>query len=92
MTAKTTQNATQIPYDSWKKMIDEQLGRIEGLQAEFVRFEKQGVAQANQAIDELAKLMKDSIDYTCQISAEWRKVAMDAAHKASDMIHNSLSN
>ncbi len=93
MTTKTkTANPTQIPYDAWKKMVDDQLGRIETFTDEMARYEKQAVAQATQAVDELAKLMKESMDYAGQLSAEWRKVAIETTHKASEMVDQALSN
>ena len=94
MNAKTTQtqNPTQIPYDAWKKLVDDQLGRIQTFNDEMARYEKQAVEQTTQAVDELAKLMKESLDYAGQLTTEWRKVAIDATHKASEMFNQALSN
>ena len=93
MTTKAkTQNPTQIPYDAWKKLVDDQLGRIQTFTDEMARYEKQAVDQATQAVDELAKLMKESMDYAGQLTAEWRKVAIDATHKAADMVNQTLAN
>jgi hypothetical protein len=91
MTTKTDAKTQQMPYDAWKKMVDEQLGRIEGLSQEFARYQQQGMDQARGAIDELATLMKDSLDHTAQLTNEWRRMALDSTRKAGDMMRQSLS-
>lgn len=65
---------------------------IEAFTGEAARYEKRGLAQANSAIDELAKLMKDSVDYTCKISEEWRKAAMEATQQANEMFKKNMAN
>lgn len=93
MTQKSkTETSQQFTFDTWTQLINEQLERIETFTGEAARYEKQGLAQANGAIDELAKLMKDSVDYTCKISAEWRKAAMEATQQANQMFKKNLAN
>ncbi len=91
MTTKTDAKTQQLPYDAWKKMVDDQLGRIEDLSQEFARYQQQGMDQAQGAIDELAELMKDSLNHTAQLTSEWRRMALDSTRKAGDMMRQNLS-
>ena len=85
------QNAKQTTFDAWKKMMDEQFARIENAYGEIARYEKQAVDQANAAIDEVTRLMKDSLDYTVQLSNEWRKATHEAVQKTGEMVNAMLS-
>jgi hypothetical protein len=40
--------------------------------------------RARTAVNDLAKLASDSIGYAAQLSAEWRKMALDAGRRAAD--------
>jgi hypothetical protein len=87
MTTKNTTADSKVhtAFHAFKKMVDEQFTRMENMYAEYGRYEKQGIEQANATIDELARLMKDSVDYSRQLSAEWRKMAKDATKRAAEM-------
>ena len=37
-------------------------------------------------MDEAAKLMKESVSYATQLSAEWRKLGFEAISKSADMV------
>ncbi|APR79985.1 Hypothetical protein A7982_05332 [Minicystis rosea] len=71
---------------AWKKMVDEQLARTELMFGEVARLQEQSLEQSRHAIDEMAKLTKDSINYFAQLSAEWRKLTIDAAKKSADFV------
>ena len=52
MTQKSkTETTSPFTFDSWTQLINEQLERIEAFTGEAARYEKQGLAQANSAID-----------------------------------------
>ncbi len=82
-----TYASTTAPFVSqYKRMMDEQFGRISGLQAEFVRHETQGVDQALAAVDEMARLSKAGIQWYVTMTAQSRQMMMDAARRSTDFI------
>ncbi len=68
---------------AWKKMVDDQIARMELGFAEVARAQEQALTQSRQAIDEVAKLSKESLDYMGQLSAEWRKLTLEATRNAA---------
>ena len=78
--------------NAWRKMMDEQTTRLQSLTQEMSRVEKQGVAQAQTAIDEWARMLKDSLNTVSQINAEWRTLAMESTRKANEMARNLMAN
>ena len=71
---------------AWKKMVDEQIARTELMYGEVARLQEQNLEQSRHAVDEMAKLTKDSLNYFAQLSAEWRKLTLDAAKKSADFL------
>lgn len=70
---------------AWKKAADDQVARLELGYAEVARMQEQGLEQARHAVDELGKLTKDSFGYMFQLSAEWRKLTLEAARKTAEI-------
>jgi hypothetical protein len=66
-------------------MMDEGIGRLKDTYAELDRVQRQHMEQAHTAIDEFARLMKDSVSYSSRLTDEWRKVAMDTTERAGKM-------
>lgn len=75
----------QTAINAFKKAVDDQLARLETMYSEIGRYEKQGIAQVNTAIDEMAKLAKDTVDYSRQFSDEIRQVAIETTKRAGEM-------
>lgn len=71
---------------AWKKMMDEQIARMEAMYGEMARMQEQTLEQSKKAVDDMAKLTKDSINYFGQLSAEWRKLSLEATKKAADFM------
>ena len=53
--------------------------------AEMGRLQEQALAQNHKAIDEMAKLSRDSVEYVGQLAAEWRKLTLDATRKSAEL-------
>lgn len=49
---------------------------------EWTKLEGKRVEQAGAAIDEMSKLTKETLAYTSQLAAEWRKLTVDALDAA----------
>jgi hypothetical protein len=71
---------------AWKKAVDDQIGRVEMAYAEMGRLQDQALTHNRQAIDEMAKLGRDSVDYFVQLSSEWRKLTLEAARKTAELV------
>jgi hypothetical protein len=84
--SEKTASQVRDAQNAWKKMVDEQIARTELMYGEVARLQEQGLEQTRHAVDEMAKLTKDSVNYFAQLSAEWRKLTIDAAKKTADLM------
>ena len=90
--AKTeTPKAVENPFpwtlpapEVFTQMMRDQIARTQGLMDELAVYESVAVQRARTAVADLAKLASDSIGYVSQLSAEWRKVALDAGKRAAE--------
>ncbi len=80
---KTSQ--VQETQAAWKKMVDDQIARTELAYAEMARVQQQVLTHNKEAIDQMAKLTKDSVDYLAQLGAEWRKLTLEATRRTVDL-------
>lgn len=83
--SETKPSHVQQIQGAWKKMADDQAARVEQLYAQAAKYEGQGVAQMTSAVDEMARLSKDTFGYFGQLSAEWRRLTLEAAKKTADL-------
>ena len=83
MSEKTTSHAQQFK-DTWTKMVDDHVVRVTGAWDEAAKLEAKCVEQATSAIDELAKIQKETIAYFGNLTAEWRKLSLDATKRTAD--------
>lgn len=64
-------------------IFDEQLKRFDAFQKELAKLEQKNIEQARLMIDESAKLMKETLDYSAKLNQEWRKLALDSTRRAA---------
>jgi hypothetical protein len=62
--AEKTTSQTQQNFEDWFKSI----------QTEWEKIEAKGQEQARQAIDETARLMKESLVYASKLAADFRRL------------------
>ena len=75
----------QLPTpEAFSQMMRDQIARTQGLMEELSVYEGVAMQRARTAVHDLAKLASDSIGYMSQLSAEWRKLALDAGKRAAD--------
>ena len=86
MSESKTSQVREAVTGAWQKMVDDGVARMELATAELTRVQEQALAQNRHAIDEMAKLSKDSIDYFGQLTAEWRKLTLDATRKTAELL------
>ena len=68
--------------DLWKQAADAWLGRMTALTEEATKVEAMGAERARAAIDESARLARESLSYSLNLSAEWRKMMLDMTRQA----------
>lgn len=88
MSEKTASEGSQVreAQSAWKKAADATIARLELASGEMARMQEQSLEQSRRAVDEMARLTKDSFDYFGQLSAEWRKLTLDATRKAASFL------
>jgi len=86
MSETKTSQVREAAQGAWQKMLADSVARMELAGAEVARMQEQALEQNRHAIDEMAKLGKDSVDYVGQLSAEWRKLTLDATRKAAELL------
>jgi hypothetical protein len=70
--------------EAFTQMMKDQIARTQSMMDELAVYEGVAMQRARTAVGDLAKLASDSIGYFAQLSAEWRKVALDAGRRAAD--------
>ncbi len=57
------------------------LEKMESAWEQAASMERKTIEQANAAIEESARLMKEALAWQSQINAEWRKLALEATRR-----------
>lgn len=84
--ADVLSSQAQQMTDLWKKMMDEQAGRVATVFEEVSKLEATQAVQAHKAIAESSKLATDGMDYMLKLNAEWRKQSMDLVKKSFELM------
>ena len=70
--------------EAFAPWLREHADRIEQIADEVAVFEKAMMQRIKTNATDIAALVQDSLDYVQQVGAEWRKIAIDTARRASD--------
>ena len=70
--------------EAFTQIMKDQIARTQNIMEELAVYEGVAMQRARTAVSDLAKLASDSIGYMAQLSAEWRKMALDAGRRAAD--------
>lgn len=75
---------SQKLWSVWMQLGKDGAGRLERLAEQQREVEAQATGRARDAIEESARLAKESLDYVTTLTAEWRKLSSDfvAQHTA----------
>jgi hypothetical protein len=85
MSESKTSQVRETAQAAWKKIVDDSVARVELAYTEMNRLQEQALAQNLKAVDEMAKLSRDSVEYMGQLAAEWRKLSLDATRKTAEL-------
>ncbi len=72
--------------EAFGQMVRDHIARTQGMMEELAVYEGVAVQRARTAVNDLARLTADSLGYMSQLSAEWRKLALDAGRRAADAV------
>jgi hypothetical protein len=86
MDQKTVFTQMQQIGNEWLKLVAESTTRFTAALSEVEKFEKQGVAQAATAVDEVSRVAKEAITASEQISAQWRKAMNEYAQRTVELL------
>ena len=67
--------------DAWKKAVDDQVARTHAVLGRFAEMETQAELASQLAIDEWARMTKETLRMQLALTSEWRKQSVDAAQK-----------
>ncbi|MBN4059174.1 hypothetical protein JYT22_00815 [Endomicrobium sp. AH-315-J14] len=81
---------TQQFMAGWKKMVDDHVTRVESMNEQYESATAQGHKRVGEAIDEYAKLLKGSLDYSQELSETWRTQSIEATKQAAKMMTPGL--
>ena len=70
-------------FEQWQKMTEESIPRAAAFYGEVDKLETKGVERTTVAIDEVSVNFKETLAYGAQLTAEWRKLTLDAIKNAS---------
>ena len=65
-------------FEQWQKMTAESIQRATAFYGEVDKLEAKGVERSTVAIDEISVNFKETLAYGAQLTAEWRKLTLDA--------------
>lgn len=64
--------------ETWTKMAEDSTSRASAFWTEIDKADTQRVERATAAIDEVARLQKETLAYSAKLGAEMRKMSADA--------------
>jgi len=77
--------------ETWQKMTDDSIARATAFYAEIEKVEAKRVERVESAIEEMAKLQKETLAYGAQLGAELRKVSLEALQKVSALASSAAA-
>jgi hypothetical protein len=72
--------------DAWRSVMEAQTERFEKMTAELERMERERHERALTALEDMAKLMKSTLEYQRELTTEWRKMGLEAAKKSAELV------
>jgi hypothetical protein len=76
-------------FQAWQKLGEDSMVRANAFFAEVEKAEAKRIERAESAIEEMARIQKETIAYGAQLGAEWRKVSLDAFQKAAALANTA---
>lgn len=81
----------QQAMDVWKKAMDEQMSRVTAMFEEVGKLSEKSLQQTVTSVDEMAKLVKETLTYANNLGTEWRKMTLDATKQAAETVKSKIA-
>ena len=78
-------------FETWQKLTDDSIARATAFYAEVEKAEAKRLERVESAIEEMAKMQKETLAYGAQLGAELRKVSLEAFQQASTLASSSTA-
>jgi hypothetical protein len=72
--------------ETWSKLTTEQLARMTELSTELAELQANALGRTLSAIDESARLMKDSMTATAKLADDWRTLTLENGRKVVESL------
>ena len=72
--------------DAWRKALVDQAERVEAFFGEVTKVEEKSLEHATNNMEEATRLAKVSMAYAAELSAQWRKLFLDATKRTADAL------
>jgi hypothetical protein len=69
----------------WKKGVEETTARMQAGVEELAKLEQLATEQARVALNDMARLQQESLTWANKVSAEWRRMGLDAFRKSAEL-------
>ena len=79
-------NSQNVVTGNFKKTADEQFERLTQSMEEMAKLQQKWVEQSLKSADDAHELFKVGIKYWSDLSADVRKMTLDATKRASEMV------
>ncbi len=73
-------------HNMFSRAAEAQLARIEAFYTQLAETEQKALEQSKQAIEESARLSRETLAYSSVLAAEWRKASLEATRNAFKMM------
>ncbi|HJK94687.1 MAG TPA: hypothetical protein RMH85_31440 [Polyangiaceae bacterium LLY-WYZ-15_(1-7)] len=71
------------PFAAWNDAVQAQVKQASEVMEQLAKLEKDGVERMTAAVDEMAKLTKQSMKASLELQAEWRRIALETVSAAT---------
>ncbi|MEM9488515.1 MAG: hypothetical protein AAGC55_05195 [Myxococcota bacterium] len=76
----------RIGMDIWTRISREQIDRLQSMCDELAEAESEAYQRLRKSSREMSSLMDQSMEYATQLSAEWRKIVLEATRKSAEFV------
>jgi hypothetical protein len=73
----------------WQQTLEESLERAEAFNAQLSKLADGGMERAATAVDQMAKLTKDSLTHALKAGTEWRSSMLEAGRQTAKLFRPS---
>ncbi len=70
-------------FEMFQKLSEESIARATSFYGEVDKLDTKAVERSTVAIDEMSVIGKETLAYSMQLGAEWRKLTLEAVKQAS---------